>query len=177
VSAAAGQRERIRRIAADDPDLAARLVLMMLPAASASLCKPLAYELTVDDVGTRRVGSGEPDFRLTTDAHARGPGHWRCRPARPDAEGAPACPRQAPPGDQAARLSAADVSVGDVVRADGRLDPDVLYAALPHFIDPEWTAGHEFTVRIDRFGAALTVARRVRRRPPRRGQPNQGEAR
>ena len=75
------QRRALERIAADNPGLAARLVLMTLPAASAGIRKPLAYDLTVDEIGTRRVlvaggrtrveqpgDNGKVDFRMTTDA-------------------------------------------------------------------------------------------------------------
>jgi ribonucleoside-diphosphate reductase beta chain len=36
--------------------------------------------------------------------------------------------------------------MGEVVKAGGRLDPDLLYRALPYMIDPEWTRGHRFAV-------------------------------
>jgi ribonucleoside-diphosphate reductase beta chain len=148
VSGRPDQRERLRRIAAEDPRLAARLVLMTLPGASAQLPKRVPYELTVDELGTTRIGSGEPEFRLTTDARtlvdmvtgAAKPlglmlkGRLRVRGRRRRAM-------------RLRGLSGVDFSMGDVVRAGGRLDPDVLYRSLPHVIDPEWTRGHEFTVR------------------------------
>jgi len=82
VSAADPQRDALRRIAREDPKLAARLVLMTLPAAAASIGDTLAYQLTVDEVGSYRVAvtdggarvdeasadDGPVDFRLTTDA-------------------------------------------------------------------------------------------------------------
>ena len=154
------QSERLERIAADDPALAARLVLMTLPAASANLGKPLDYELTVDGVGTRRVtvgqdgsSNGDVDFRLTTDAPTliemvtgdskplglMLKGRLRIRGKRRKAL-------------RLRGLSGADVSLGDVVRSGGRLDPDALYRSLPYVVDPEWTRGHTFTIRYDVTG-------------------------
>ncbi len=50
-----GQREALRRVAAGDPALAARLVLMTLPAAAARIPGELAYVLDVHGVERRRV--------------------------------------------------------------------------------------------------------------------------
>ena len=38
------------------------------------------------------------------------------------------------------------LSLADVVRAGARLEPWLVYRALPHAIPPEWTRGHVFTV-------------------------------
>jgi ribonucleoside-diphosphate reductase beta chain len=50
-----------------------------------------------------------------------------------------------------------------VVEAGGTLDPDILYRSLPYLIDPDWTEGHEFTVRYvvtgDRGGTWYVSAR------------------
>jgi hypothetical protein len=105
---AADQGERLERIAAEDPTLAAKLVLLTLPAASASIGKPLDYELTVEGVGARRVTVGgaegdDVDFRITTDARAIRHGHRQGEAVRPHAAGQAADPGQAAQGDQAAR--------------------------------------------------------------------------
>src|SRR5215217_2915069 len=34
-----------------------------------------------------------------------------------------------------------------VVENGGTLDPDLLYRSLPYMVDPEWTTGHDFTVK------------------------------
>jgi hypothetical protein len=68
-----------------------------------------------------------------------------------------------------APLSTAPLSLADALRAGARLDPDLVYAALPYAIAPEWTRGHAFTVAQEvvglrtwfvtaRDGAPLTVA-------------------
>ena len=75
-------RVALSQMAAEDPQLAARLVLMTLPAAAARIKAPLVYDLDLDGLGSWRVSTGnggakvEPaegldggaDFRLVTDA-------------------------------------------------------------------------------------------------------------
>jgi ribonucleoside-diphosphate reductase beta chain len=51
-------------------------------------------------------------------------------------------------------MSAEPPELGEVVRAGGTLDPDVLYRALPYMVDPDWTKGHSFTVRYEITGDA-----------------------
>ena len=34
----------------------------------------------------------------------------------------------------------------------GRIDPDLMYRALPYLVEPEWTRGHAFTVRYEVIG-------------------------
>ena len=138
--AAERQRAALRRMAAEDPELAARLILMTLPAS------PVPYELELDGMGTHRAGSGEPEFRLTTDPRSLAElatgsssplglllrGRMRIRGRR----------------RKALKLrKAGQPSLADVVDAGGKLDPDVLYRSLPYLIDPHWTEGHNFTVR------------------------------
>jgi ribonucleoside-diphosphate reductase beta chain len=155
---AADQGERIERIAAEDPTLAAKLVLLTLPAASASIGKPLDYELTVEGVGTRRVTVGdaegdEVDFRLTTDARTLiDMVTGKAKPFGLMLRGKLRIRGKRLKAAKLRGLSAADVSMADVLRAGGRLDPDVLYRSLAFFIDPEWTRGHRFTVRYDVTG-------------------------
>ena len=45
------------------------------------------------------------------------------------------------------QMSSGDLSMAEVVESGGTLEPDILYRSLPYLIDPEWTMGHEFTVR------------------------------
>jgi ribonucleoside-diphosphate reductase beta chain len=134
------QRRALNRMAKDDPELAARLILMTLPAS------PVAYELDLDGLGTHRAGKGDPEFRLQTDPRtlaelASGSsgslglmlrGRLRIRGKR----------------RKALKLRRnGQPNLADVVEAGGTLDPDVLYRSLPYLIDPEWTKGHEFVVR------------------------------
>jgi ribonucleoside-diphosphate reductase beta chain len=142
----ASQRHRaaLRRIATDDPELAARLILMTLPATG----RYVSYALEVEGLGEHRVGDGEPEFRLGTDARtlaklatgSSGPlglmlrGKLRIRGKRRKAM-------------KLRRLSSGGLDLAAVVENGGTLDPDLLYRSLPYLVDPEWTRGHEFTVK------------------------------
>jgi ribonucleoside-diphosphate reductase beta chain len=157
---AARQREMLRRVAAEDPDLAARLVLMTLPGAARRLDGRLVYDLTVHGVGAYRVqvadgnawigepdGDADVDFRLALDPQglvelatgSSGPlglmlgGRMRIRGRRRRAL-------------KLRQLGSDATDLGDVLDAGGTLDPDLLYHALPYMVDPPWTAGHRFTV-------------------------------
>ena len=44
-------------------------------------------------------------------------------------------------------MSNGPMELGEVVRAGGRVEPDLLYRSLPWVVDPEWTRGHRFTIR------------------------------
>ena len=154
------RRAALHRIAADDPELAARLILMTLPAAASRISGTVAYLLDVEELGSYRVSvSGgrarvteattpdETDFRLHTDARTlvelvtgtSGPlglmmsGRLRVRGKRRKA--------------LKLRRMSSDVSLGEVVEAGGTLEPDTLYRTLPYLIEPDWTKGHSFTVR------------------------------
>jgi ribonucleoside-diphosphate reductase beta chain len=153
------QSAALRRIAADDPELAARLILMTLPGAASRIGGTMSYVLDVAELGTHRVsisggrarvdradGDDDSDFRLQTDARtlvdlatgAHGPlglmmrGRLRIRGKRRKA--------------MKLRRMSGEVSLVDVVEAGGTLEPDVLYRSLPYIVDPEWTTGHDFTV-------------------------------
>src|ERR687895_1235854 len=138
-------------MAADDPKLAARLVLMMLPAAASRIPDTLAFELRIAELGDYRVRvadgaarvdpggqEGEVDFRLSTDATALVDlvtgaarpfrlmlgGRLRIRGKRRRALKLRAMGSETP-------------DIRDVVRSGGSLDPDILYRALPYLVEPE----------------------------------------
>jgi ribonucleoside-diphosphate reductase beta chain len=163
------QRAALRQIAKEDPELAARLILMTLPGAASKVGGTMSYVLEVKELGAHRVSisggrarvdrieSGEDedaDFRLQTDARtladlatgARGPlglmmrGRMRIRGKRRKAM-------------KLRKMSSGELSMADVVEAGGTLDPDVLYRSLPYMVEPEWTRGHDFTVRYVVTGA------------------------
>jgi ribonucleoside-diphosphate reductase beta chain len=162
------RRAALQRIAADDPRLAARLVVMTLPAAAGRIRGTLAYVLELDGVGTYRVAvtdgrarvdegardQDDIDFRLIADpatlvdlvTGASGPlalmlrGRLRIRGKRRRAL-------------RLRAMAADDIELGEVLANGGRLDPDVLYRTLPYMIDPDWTKGHDFTLRYDVRGA------------------------
>jgi ribonucleoside-diphosphate reductase beta chain len=154
------QRAALHRIAAHDPELAARVILMTLPAAAAQISGTVAFVLDVEGLGAHRVSvSGgrarvdeakpddDMDFRLQTDPRTlvdlvtgtSGPlglmmrGRLRVRGKRRRAL-------------KLRQMSSGELSLADVVEAGGTLQPDLLYRSLPYLVDPEWTTGHDFTV-------------------------------
>jgi ribonucleoside-diphosphate reductase beta chain len=160
------QRAALHRIVADDPKLAARLVLMTLPAAAARISGTLVYQLDIEELGSYLVSvSGgrarvdeartteDSDFRIQTDARTlielvtgtSGPlglmmrGRLRIRGKRRRAL-------------KLRQMSSADLSMAEVVESGGALDPDILYRSLPYLIDPDWTQGHDFTVAYEVTG-------------------------
>jgi ribonucleoside-diphosphate reductase beta chain len=139
---------------------------MTLPAAAAHVRGPLAFDLDVEGLEPRRVrvtdGSirveepgapGDTDFRLRTDPRTlvelatgnAGPIGLMLRRRL----GVRGKRRRAL---RLRRMSSAGVGLGDVVRAGGTLDPDVLFRSLPYLVEPEWTKGHDFTVRYEVTG-------------------------
>jgi ribonucleoside-diphosphate reductase beta chain len=160
------QRAALHRIAADDPELAARLVLMTLPAAAARISGTLVYQLDVEELGSYLVSvsggrarvdeartTDDSDFRLQMDARTlvelvtgtAGPlglmmrGRLRIRGKRRRAM-------------RLRQMSSADLSMAEVVESGGTLDPEILYRSLPYLIDPDWTQGHDFTVAYEVTG-------------------------
>ena len=142
------RRAALKRIAAEEPELAARLILMTLPAGG----RTVTYVLEVEGLGEHRVGEGEPAFRLRTDprtladlATGSSPiglmlrGRLRIRGKRRKAR-------------KLRQMSKGGLDLAAVVEAGGRLDPDVLYRSLPYMVEPDWTKGHDFTVRYDVTG-------------------------
>ena len=162
----ADQRKALRTMAAEEPELAARLVLMTLPAAAASIPGTLAYDLEVDGLGAWRVsvsagrarvdpadGRDGTDFRLRADpatfaALAAG----TVSPLRLMVQGRLHVEGRRRRVLRLRAMSSADVELADVVAAGGRLDPDLMYRALPYLVEPEWTRGHAFTVRYEVLG-------------------------
>ena len=157
------QRAALNRMAKEDPELAARLILMTLPGAASKIGGTMSYVLDIKELGTHRVsisggrarvdhiengGDEDVDFRLQADARTltdlatgtHGPlslmmrGKLRIRGKRRKAM-------------KLRKLSAGELSMADVVEAGGTLDPGILYRSLPFMVEPEWTQGHEFTVR------------------------------
>jgi ribonucleoside-diphosphate reductase beta chain len=153
----------LERMARQDPRLAARLIVMTMPAAVKRLPGPLSYDMTVRELGSWRIAVGdngdgarmEPrdgqtdavDFRLSTDAAglaalATGAsplklmltGRIRIRGSR----------RQA--GKLRALGDATDLTLADALRAGGEVDTDAIFRSLPYLIDPDWTRGHSFVI-------------------------------
>ena len=171
-------REALREMAREEPELAARLVLQTLPAAVAKIPPPLAYDLTVEELGTWRVvvdesgsrvartdngsangdSAAELDFRLITDAEGLALMAAGGSPMRLMLGGKV---RIRGKRRRAMKLRAmsegADPSLGDAVRAGGELDTDAVFRSLPYLVDPAWTSGHSFSVAYEIDGVGRWV--------------------
>jgi ribonucleoside-diphosphate reductase beta chain len=166
-------REALREMAREDPELAARLVLQTLPAAVAKIPPPIAYDLTVEELGTWRVivdergasvstsngdGERELDFRLMTDAEGLAQMAAGGSPMRLMLGGKV---RIRGKRRRAMKLRAMadgeNPSIGDAVRAGAELDTDAVFRALPYLVDPAWTVGHSFSVAYEVEGVGRWV--------------------
>ena len=166
----------IEQVAKRDPALATRLMVMALPAAAARIPATLAYELTVEGVGSWRVSVADgrarvdevmapveadpsTDFRLHTDpesfarlANGSSPlglmlrRRLRVRGKRRRAR-------------LLRHMNGAQPTLAEVIDAGGRVDVDAMMRALPYLVDPEWTRGHSFTVAYDIEGAGQWLIR------------------
>jgi ribonucleoside-diphosphate reductase beta chain len=157
----------LRRMADSEPELAARLVLHSMPAAAATLPAGLSYRLeleglgawTVNPVGDRAEVTEVPAgadlngeaFAISTDpatlaqlASGRSPigamarGRLKLRGRRRKA--------------LALRRLSPDAGPRDLARLGLPVDPDLVFRSLEYAIDPEWTAGHTFTVAYELVG-------------------------
>jgi ribonucleoside-diphosphate reductase beta chain len=158
-------REALEQMTRENPQLAARLIIQMLPAAAARVPGPLRYDLDVDGIGTWRVaidgdgadvtrlsggageGDGQVDFRLITDPEGLARMAAGASAARLLLRG-----RMRIRGKRrrALRLRALangeDPSIADAIRAGAAIDADAIHRSLEYLVDPEWTRGYRFTV-------------------------------
>src|SRR3954454_14530287 len=153
--------EAMRR---DEPELAARLFVQMLPAAAQRLEGPLSYDLAIDGLGTWRVdvdgngggasverllegAPGEVDFTVASDAAGIAALAARESPLKLMLRGRV---RIRGKRRRALKLRALgegpDPTIAEALAAGAELDADAIYRSLPYLIDPEWTRGHAFTV-------------------------------
>jgi ribonucleoside-diphosphate reductase beta chain len=147
-------------MAREDPELAARLVVQSLPAVVSKLEPPLAYDLTVDGLGSWRVvvdesgasvgspnGDRELDFRLMTDPEGLALMAAGGNPMRLILGGKV---RIRGKRRRAVKLRAMaegeEPSLADALEAGAELDTDAVFRALPYMVDPSWTRGHSFVV-------------------------------
>ena len=149
-------------LAERDPVAAGELLVGLLPAQGPVFDAPVAYDLTVAGIGTfavtvrdgvatiervsKRRSRGEALFELRSDPltlaellagadHRIGRFRGRARVSRRRrrARVLEALPRAA-------------IGLADALGAGARLEPALVYKALPLAIDPEWTVGYAFTV-------------------------------
>ena len=161
------QRQTLQRVAAGDPELGARLVLMTLPAAASRIPGELDYVLDIEGLDARHVSvsggraqvetlNGDlaaADFRLQTDPTTlvelvTG----AARPLRLMMQGRLRIRGKRRRALRLRHMARGELKMGEVVESGGRLDPDVLYRSLPYLVEPGWTTGHDFTVRYEVTG-------------------------
>jgi hypothetical protein len=155
-------RDALVALAREDAAAAGALIVQMLPGLGPALHAAGSYDLAITGVGVYAVtladGSvrvvrlrrprprGQADLALTADPLALAEwlagaevaiGRWRGRIRRRGSRAALAPLRALP---------ATDVGFTDAARAGARPEPLLVFRALAHAIDPEWTRGHAFTV-------------------------------
>ncbi len=155
-----GMEQALVRMAEQDPELAALLLVMALPAAASNVPGRLAYGLEIEQVGDFHVSiadgaatvtpaeqslNGSLDFVLHTDAMTLARLAAGASPVRL-ALGRRLKIRGKRRRALKLRRLAGNLSMRDVARAGVDPDPDLVYRALPYVIDPEWTRGHRFTI-------------------------------
>jgi hypothetical protein len=162
----ADAERRLRRalvaLAREDGGAAGALLVGLLPAQGAVLPGAFSYDLTVRGVGTfavfveggtartvrvaRRRSRREALFHLSADplvlAELLAGERDRVRRFRRGARVSGRRRRLS----ELAPLRSAQLSLADAAKAGARLEPALVYRALPLVIDPEWTRGHRFTV-------------------------------
>ncbi len=160
-----GMRQSLLRMAEREPELAGRMVMTALPAAAANVRGNLDYRLVLDGLGAYHVSiddghaqvieehaagataaNGGPDFTLQTSPEVFARMAAGASPLRLMLTGQL---RIRGKRRRALRLRklGGDLTMRDVTRAGIDPDPDLLYRALPYALDPEWTAGHRFTLQ------------------------------
>jgi ribonucleoside-diphosphate reductase beta chain len=156
----------MRRMAAAEPELAARLVVQALPAAAAPLPPDLSWRLEVQGLGSWTVtgngdggaasvaagnGAAGEDFVLETDPAGLA---TLAAGASPLALALRRRLRVRGRRLRALALRRMDSSAGprDLARLGVEVDPDLLFRSLAYAIDPEWTRGHRFSVAYELLG-------------------------
>ena len=172
-------QQSLLRMADEDPQLAARMLITALPAAAAGVRGPLDYELVVEELGAYRVSigngaatvtsaeaesiNGNPEFVLRTDARALARLAAGASPLRLMLGGRLHVQGKRRRALKLRRLTAG-LTMREIARAGVEPDPDLVYQALPYAIDPAWTKGHRFCQvraarRRDRRGGRLVRER------------------
>jgi ribonucleoside-diphosphate reductase beta chain len=159
--------EALRRMAASEPELAARLVVQSLPVAAAPLPADLSWRLVVDGVGAWEVtgngnggaarvvpadgGNGHGDFSLETDS-----GGLASLAAGSSPLGLILRRRMRLRGKRrkalALRAMDSEAGPGELVRLGLPIDPDLLYRSLAYAFEPEWSRGERFAIAFELFG-------------------------
>jgi ribonucleoside-diphosphate reductase beta chain len=157
----------LRRMAEFDPELAARLIVHSMPAAAATLPAGLSYRLELDGLGAWTIkpdGDRAEVTEVSTGADLNGetfaistdPATLARLAAGRSPIGAMARGRLKLRGRRrkafALRKLSADAGPRDLARLGLPVDPDLVFRSLEYAIEPEWTAGHIFTVAYELVG-------------------------
>jgi ribonucleoside-diphosphate reductase beta chain len=157
----------LRRMAEFDPELAARLIVHSMPAAAATLPAGLSYRLELDGLGAWTIkpdGDRAEVTEVSTGADLNGetfaistdPATLARLAAGRSPIGAMARGRLKLRGRRrkafALRKLSADAGPRDLARLGLPVDPDLVFRSLEYAIEPEWTAGHTFTVAYELVG-------------------------
>ena len=157
----------MRRMAASDPELAARMILHAMPVAGADLPEGLSYRLELDGLGAWRV-IARADRAEVVEATAGGELNGDAFAIQTDpptlaklAGGANPLPHLARGrlklrGKRRKALALRHLSdeagPRDLAKLGIRVNPDLLFRSLSYAIEPEWTAGHKFKIGYDVIG-------------------------
>jgi ribonucleoside-diphosphate reductase beta chain len=178
-------QEAFREMAAADPDLAAKLVLMSLPVAAKRIHGELTYDLTVEGWGTYRVSkqngnatvAEQPersqvdrpdpgvDFTMATDARTLAQMAAGANPARLMFEGKLRIRGKRRRALKLRAMADGELDLAEVLRSGADIDPDLMYRSLEYLIDPSWTKGHKFTIVYELDGDSWQVEVRDGNRP------------
>jgi hypothetical protein len=169
-------RGAIVKLAHDDPAAAGRLLVGLLGAQHAVLSEPLDYDLSIAEIGTYAVRSGDGETLVTALEKPRGRTHaaFHLRGNALDL-----AELLAGVGDRPRRMRGAirasgrvrdarrlavgmDTGVGlaDLLAAGADPDPDVVLRGFTYAVRPPWTSGQTWTVELVVDGRPFTVSAR-----------------
>lgn len=169
------------RAAAADPELAARMLVAALPAATAATGEKVAYDVTFKGIGRWRIAAAEGRAQV---AKLEGPQGPTALAANGDDGGGAARPAAefevVTDPETLARLAAGDGPLKAVIsrrlrikgsrkrarilrelgpadpaamaEAGVRVAPDLVYRMAPYLIDPAWTRGERFVIAYEVLG-------------------------
>ena len=155
-------RKALLALSHEDATAAGALLIGLLPAQGAVIEGSLSYDLTVRGIGTfgvfvedgsarvvrlsRKRPRGQALFHLAGDPSTLAEllAGERTKLTRFRRKGRVTGRRKR--ARELAPLPEARLSLSEAVKAGARLEPGLVYRALPFAIEPEWTKGHRFTV-------------------------------
>ena len=155
-------RRTLLALAREDGVAAGALLVGLLPAQGVVIEGALTYDLTVRGVGTFAVFVADGSARVVRLSRRRPRGqalfHLAADPCvlaellAGERDKVRRFRRKAKLSGKRKRarelllLAGTRLSLADAVKAGARLEPALVYRALPLAVDPEWTRGHSFTV-------------------------------